>query len=255
MTITSLLTLALALIQVLGVASAVDAVMHARTPQGSTAWAVALVTLPVVTLPVYWVFGRSSFDDYVQAVRQFDERLNEALEDAEEAMAPWRPDVSALDETTQSDLRGFASLSRIPFTRGNSLRLLVDGAATFSAILAAIDEAEQYVLAQFYIVHDDDLGRDFQQRLIAAAQRGVSVRFTFDGVGSHKLPRRFVRELREAGVEVHEFSGERGWIGRFRINFRNHRKIVVVDGRQAFVGGHNVGDEYLGLDETLTPWR
>src|SRR5690606_11508481 len=139
-----------------------------------------------------------------------------------------------------------ARLARLPFMRGNGLRLLVDGAATFEAIFAAIDAAEEYILAQFYIIHDDAIGQAFQRRLLDAAARGVRVYLLYDEVGSHDLPRRYVRTLREAGCQVSGFSGDRGWLGRFRLNFRNHRKIVVVDGRVGFVGGLNVGDEYLG---------
>lgn len=248
------LGIAVPLLHLLGIASALDAVLHARTPQGSTAWVVALVAFPYLALPAYWVFGRSRFHGYVQAVRQFDAELDARLDDERGALAELAPPPVA-DARTASELRGFTSLARLPFTRGNRLRLLVDGDATFSAILAAIDRAEHYVLAQFYIIHDDGLGRDFQRRLLAAAARGVRVRLVYDGVGSQSLPRAYVRSLQDAGVEVHEFSGERGWLGRFRINFRNHRKIVVVDGRQAFVGGLNVGDEYLGLDPVMSPWR
>ena len=247
---------ALTVAQVVGVLSAVDAVMHARTPQGSAAWVVALVLLPVVTLPLYWAFGRSRFEGYVEAVRQFDAEVTARLDDEHRALRQWEvAPESAGDERTASELRGFAGLSRLPFLRGNSLRLLVDGEATFDAILSAIDAAEDTVVAQFYIVHDDELGRAFQAGLLRAAARGVRVFFVYDGVGSHGLPRGYVRTLREAGVRVHEFSGERGWLGRFRINFRNHRKIVVVDGRRGFVGGLNVGDEYLGRDPVLSPWR
>ena len=248
--------LAIPLLHLLGLASAFDAVLHARTPQGSAAWAVALVLVPYLALPAYWAFGRSRFEGYVRDVRLFDAEVDARLDAAQGALARWEaPPEGARDERTASELRGFASLARIPFTRGNRLRLLVDGDATFGAILEAIDRAEDYVLAQFYIVRDDELGQDFQQHLIQAAARGVRVRFVYDGVGSYQLPRRYVRTLREAGVEVHEFSGGRSWLGHFRINFRNPRKIVVVDGRRAFVGGLNVGDEYLGLDPVLSPWR
>lgn len=250
-----ILGIAVPLLQVVGVLSALDAVLHARTPQGSTAWVVALVLMPLVALPAYWAFGRSRFEGYVHDVRRFDAEVDARLKNGQDAIAAWALPEAAHDERTAGELRGFESLARLPFMRGNRLRLLVDGQATFEAIFAAIDRAEDYVLAQFYIVRDDALGRDFQRRLLAAAARGVRVRFIYDGVGSHKLPRRYVRTLREAGVEVHEFSGERSWLGRFRINFRNHRKIVVVDGRRAFVGGLNVGDEYLGLDPVLSPWR
>ena len=250
-----ILSLAVPVLHALGVLSALDALAHARTPQGSAAWIVALVAMPYLTLPVYWVFGRSRFEGYVRDVRQFDAEVDARLDAAHDEIAAWEPPPETADERTASELRGFSALARLPFTRGNRLRLLVDGEATFSAILDAIDRAEDYVLAQFYIVHDDGLGRDFQRRLLAAAARGVRVRLVYDGVGSHALPRGYVRALREGGVEVQEFAGERGWLGRFRINFRNHRKIVVVDGREAFVGGLNVGDEYLGLDPVLRPWR
>ncbi len=91
--------------------------------------------------------------------------------------------------------------------------------------------------------------------LIAAAERGVTVRFLYDGVGCIKLPRKYCRELTEAGIEVHAFTGPRNVFKRLRLNFRNHRKITVVDGRVGFVGGLNVGDEYLGNTEAFPHWR
>ncbi|HSM36114.1 MAG TPA: cardiolipin synthase [Longimicrobiales bacterium] len=250
------LGIAFALLQLLGAASAVDAVMHARTPQGATAWAVALVLLPVLTLPLYWVFGRSRFAGYVEALRDLNARVEARLVEAHDRLAEWVvPPESAEDERTESELRGFARLARAPFMRGNGLRLLINGKATFDAIFAAIDRAEDYFLAQFYTIHDDDLGRAFQRRLVGAAARGARVHLLYDEVGSYALPDRYVRELEEAGVHVSAFSGDRGWLGRFRLNFRNHRKIVVADGHWAATGGHNVGDEYVGRHERLSPWR
>ena len=248
--------IAVPILELLGILSALDAVMHARTPQGSAAWAIALVLMPIVALPVYWVFGRSRFSNYVKVLRAFDAEVDARLERAREELTGWIvPPEEAGDVRTESELRGFARLSQIPFMRGNSLRLLVDGEATFEAILSAIDAAEDYVLAQFYIIHDDDLGCAFQRALLDAAARGVRVSLLYDEVGSQGLPGRYSRMLREAGVHVSGFSGERGWLGRFRLNFRNHRKIVVADGRVGFTGGLNVGDEYLGHDKRLSPWR
>ncbi len=238
---------ALPLIYVLGVLSAIDAIMTTRTPQGATAWALALVLLPFLSLPLYWVFGRIKFDEYVEALRALDKDLHSRLEQARGGALV---DVTVrlddeTDKRTQGELRAFQVLATIPMTDSNAVRLLVNGKATFDAIFSAIDAAKEYVLAQFYIIKDDGVGRQFRDHLIAAAGRGVNVFLLYDDVGSHSLPRRYIRELVNAGVVVSEFSGSRSWLGRFRLNFRNHRKIVVTDGAHGFVGGLNVGDEYL----------
>lgn len=250
-------TVVIPLVYVIGFISALDAVMRARTPQGSTAWAVALSLMPFIALPLYFVLGRSKFDGYIEAVRSFDQDVEDRLRPVvREELAPWivRPDAEDSPEDA-AELRGFAAIARIPFTRGNGATLLINGEATFAALFEALAEAQSYILAQFYIIHDDKLGTRFQEALMAAAKRGVRVYLLYDEVGSSKLPRRYVRTLRDAGVHVGGFGGERGWLGRFRINFRNHRKIVVVDGAIGFVGGLNVGDEYCGHHPTLTPWR
>ncbi len=247
-----LVTYGVPLLQVLGILSALDAVMRARTPQGSTAWAVALIAMPLVALPLYWIFGRARFEGYVEALRSFDAAVSERLESvrsgplAEHLVEP---------DGERGELHAFDKMATLPLTCHNDARLLVDGHATFDAIFAAFATAEDYILAQFYIIHDDEIGKRFKMSLIDAAQRGVRVYLLYDEVGSYKLPRAYKHELEEAGVEVSSFSGDRSWLGRFRLNFRNHRKIVVVDGRWAALGGLNVGDEYLGRDEKLSPWR
>ncbi|MDX1548155.1 MAG: cardiolipin synthase [Rhodothermales bacterium] len=241
----------------LGAVSAVDAVLRTRTPQGATAWMLALLALPFVALPLYWIFGRAKFDEYIHALRAFDAEVETRLGQARAGrLDEWvvRPEAEP-DLRTRGELQGFRDLSTLPFTRGNSVRLLVDGRATFDAIFEAIEAAQAYVLVQFYIIRDDALGRALQQRLIDAAGRGVQVFLLYDEVGSHSLPGSYLRALREAGVAVSGFSGRRSWLGRFRLNFRNHRKIVVVDGERAYMGGLNVGDEYLGRDPALSPWR
>ena len=105
------------------------------------------------------------------------------------------------------------------------------------------------------MIHDDDIGRRVQETLIERANAGVTVYVLYDEVGSHGLPARYVSKLRDAGVEVSSFRPNQGFGNRFQLNFRNHRKIVVVDGKTAWVGGHNVGDEYLGRDPKFSPWR
>jgi cardiolipin synthase len=111
------------------------------------------------------------------------------------------------------------------------------------------------VIFQFYIIRADGLGTRVKDKLIAKAREGVRVYFLYDEVGSHSLPKSHRKELRDAGVRVSAFNTTQGLRNRFQINFRNHRKIVVVDGHTTWIGGHNVGDEYLGLDPEFGPWR
>ena len=237
--------------EVLGVISAVHAVMSTRTSQGAIAWAVSLVTLPYVAVPAYWVFGRSKFQGYVLARRSADDRTDPIEDRIIESLDAYRvPEADRLEATSAAE-----GLADMPVLRNNSVELLIDGDATFESILTGIEQAEEYVLVQFYIVRDDDLGRALKDRLIAKAREGLRVFFLYDEIGSHALSARYIADLREAGVDIREFNTRKGRRNRFQLNFRNHRKIVVTDGRVAWIGGHNVGDEYLGKDPKFGHWR
>lgn len=226
------------LLQVLGVFAAAHALMHTRTPQGTIGWVLGLLLLPALTLVPYLFLGASRFRGYLKRHRGVLPRQRQAAppDDGEKRYA------------------ALATMLGRPFRGGHRVRLLVDGDATFEAIFAAIAEARHTLLVQFFIFHDDGLGRRMQQALLERAAAGVRVCVLYDGVGSHDLPRRYVETLRAGGVAIHPFATNR-LRNRFQLNFRNHRKIVVVDGARAFIGGLNVGDEYLGLKPPLAPWR
>jgi len=237
--------------EILGILSAVHAIMSSRTPQGSIAWAVSLVTLPYVSVPAYWVFGRDKFRGYVLARQSELELLDDIIRQANDQIT----NIAAVDERHNGAVIGAEKMARIPLTGGNKVDLLVDGAATFASIFDGIDAAKEYVLVQFYIVRDDDLGRRLKSRLIAAAQNDVRVLFLYDEIGSLGLPKSFSEELHSAGVEIFPFHSRKGSGNRFQLNFRNHRKTVIVDGRISWIGGHNVGDEYLGNNPAFGHWR
>lgn len=248
-----LISAVVALIHTLGVLSAIHAVASVRTPQGAIAWAISLLTFPYLALPLYWILGRNRFHGYVEALQRG------ALEQADHGgiamiLERLRDHQVDLPPERAGDLQVLAQLSRVPYTQGNALELLVDGEATFGAIFAALEAAERYILIQFFIIKDDDLGRELHARLLRKAAAGVSVRLLYDEIGSHALPKSYAETLRAAGIAVSAFHTTRGRRNRFQLNFRNHRKIVVVDGRVAFVGGLNVGDEYLGRGP-LGHWR
>ena len=247
----TLVGVVVAVFELVGIAAAVHAVMRARTSQGAVAWAVGLVSFPFVALPLYLIFGRNKFHGYLKARRAGNTEVQQIV--AEVGQDALQREL--LSDRAHPEHEVLESLALMRFTLKNRVELLVDGEATFGAIFDAIDAAQDYVLVQFFIVHDDDLGRDLKARLLRKAASGVRVYFLYDEIGSHRLPRSYVNELREAGVDIRSFHTTRGRRNRFQLNFRNHRKIVVVDGRTAFVGGLNVGDEYMGRDPKFGPWR
>jgi cardiolipin synthase len=241
------------LAHLIGFVSSIDAVWNTRTSQGAIAWAVVLNTFPYVGVPAYWVLGRSRFKGYVTARQDEDNEIKHVARNAGVLAAPYFvPESEArYVEATRAAVR----LAKIPFLRGNETELLIDGEATFGSILDGIDRAQDYILFQFFIVKHDELGTQVKDHLVAKAREGVRVHILYDEVGSHDLSKEYKEELRAAGAELSDFHSRKGSGNRFQINFRNHRKIVVVDGEEAWIGGHNVGDEYMGRDPKFGNWR
>ena len=241
----------LALVHGLGVLHAIHAVLKVRSPQGAFGWALALAGFPYVAIPLYWIFGRAKFIGYRRARVGADTPLDRAAQEALAALRLLRAEVpvdAPLGMTCDS-------LAFFPATRGNTVTLLRDGAETFPALFDAIERAEHYLLVQFFIVREDRLGHELLRRLAVKARAGVRVFFLFDEVGCHSLPRDFFTELRTAGARVEPFRTTRGRGNRFQLNFRNHRKLLVADGRLALTGGLNVGLEYNGESVRFGPWR
>ncbi|WP_420223340.1 cardiolipin synthase [Pigmentiphaga litoralis] len=247
--------LEVAAIHIAGIFAAGHAIMNTRTSQGAIAWAVALVAVPYVTLIPYLFLGRTHFAGYVdEATFEIARRSARGLNANEPVLLSFREQHHPAMDPSLNRYRAVEKLIGQTFVAGNDVHLLKDGDATFSAILDAIATARDYILIQFFVVRSDRLGMALQAALLARAAEGVKVYFLYDGIGSHSLDRGYIEALRLGGVEIHAFSIRR-FRNRFQLNFRNHRKIVVVDGRQAFVGGHNVGVEYLGEKPPLAPWR
>lgn len=238
-------------VELMGLLTAVHAVMNIRTSQGAIAWSISLVTFPWVALPLYAVFGRSKFKGYVSLRNLQNGKMSHIIAQCRK---------EAIDNaliTTNAPLSDIAlmRLAQLPITRFNDCRLLVNGEATFRAIFDAIEKAESYILVQFYIINNDDIGRELKARLIAKAKEKVRIYFLYDEIGCYQLPWSYLRELQKHGISTSAFNTTRGRANKFQLNFRNHRKIVVVDGNVAFIGGHNVGDEYLSRHPRFGAWR
>ena len=151
-----------------------------------------------------------------------------------------------------------------PLVAGNKVTLLQDGPATFAAMLAAIRDAKSHVNMETYILEDDEAGRQFSEAFIEKQRQGVPVSIIYDGVGTLGTPKEFFKPLTDAGVQVLQFNpvnpltARAGW----NVNRRDHRKLLVVDGRTAFVGGINISGAYSGgwsksvpRSDSKLPWR
>ena len=236
-----------------GVTVSFVVLLERRRPTATIALLLSLLFLPVIGLMAYLVFSQRR----VRRKRK-DRRRREIYPlVGTESMA----NLEALPEGLPVEQRGLVRLAlratAAPLRRAAEVRLLSTPAQARAALLEAIQAATRSVHAEFYIWSDDASGRAVTAALTERARAGVQVRVLLDQLGSWGLEHRHFQALRDAGGEVAMFGPVRVPIrlGRSRVNFRNHRKILTVDGDVGFVGGLNVGDPYLGTDAGGPGWR
>ncbi|MBT9588384.1 cardiolipin synthase [bacterium] len=242
------LAIVAALFHLGGTASALHAIWNCRTSASAIAWSLALVLFPYLTLPAYWVLGTYRFAGYQRAFRAgaFDKA----------AVANYIQEVGKFAIPNAGPVEvGFQRLADFPITGSNRVELLIDGEQTFAVLFEEIEKAEKYILLEYFLIADDDIGRQLKNSLIKKAGQGVACYFVYDELGSLGLPWAYIRDLREAGVKIFPFYPARVGAGRLQFNFRNHRKITVVDGRVALIGGINIHDDSLGRNPFYGDWR
>ncbi|MEM9592665.1 MAG: cardiolipin synthase [Acidobacteriota bacterium] len=230
-----------------------------RRPAATLAWLLAVLFLPFVGVIFYVLIGRTRARRLKQRSLRSTERVARVVARFGARQRLHESFGEAPEPRTLAVLKLAESLSTTPASTGNSVDLLNGGAAAYRSMLSAIAEAKHSVHVLFYIIRADRVGESLRDRLAAKVKEGVEVRLLFDGVGSIDLPDDFWRPLTDVGGEVAVFNPvlrvAARWRRRDRVDFRNHRKIVVVDGRIGFTGGINVGREYLGLDPDMGHWR
>ncbi len=202
-----------------------------------------LILLPAFTIPLYLVLGAARIRRHTTS-RHSRDTIQHFLKNNNAWQAPGSNLSRMLTGTT-----GYSPCS------GNSFRLLQDGNNTYKELLTAIQQARHFILLEFFIIRNDVVGSILRKALEERARAGVNVYVLYDEVGSHKLPAGYLRSLRRAGVQISSFNGRRFWLSSFlRINYRNHRKLVVIDGRLAYLGSLNIGLEYT-YAPTRPYWR
>lgn len=177
------LAIIITLFYLAGIAAAGHAIMTARTATGAVAWSVSLVSFPFVSVPAYLFLGRNKFEGYVEAFEENADDLGTLIDQFRTDLLPWNVEASE----GASIYKAVSKLAEMDLTRGNSVELLINGDATFDSILAGVSKAKEYVLFQFYMIHDDTLGRRVQRALIERAQAGVRVYVLYDEIGSGGL--------------------------------------------------------------------
>jgi cardiolipin synthase A/B len=227
-----------------------------RRPAHATAWLFILFLFPVVGFILYYFLAQEWRRRRTTRRRgSLDQKRHKELL-AKSSIISSATDLPAPDFQLQERLfRSLIKGGALPISGRNHTEIYNNGEETYSSMLKAIREAKHHVHMATYILRDDATGRIFQKALIEKAKAGVQVRLLYDGIGSIKLNENYLRILQDGGVCHACFFPLRPAFMKKRMNYRNHRKILVVDGLKGFIGGINVGDEYIGKNQRLGYWR
>lgn len=223
-----------------------------RQPAASVAWLLAIMFIPIGGAVLFLLFGANRVERRKASKLRSTERL---AEQRPPSAVPLRVPRDSDRRETQRLMRLAQRLTDAWPTEGNDIELLTDTNRTLGLIEQALLSACESIHLEYYIWQADRAGTRIRDLLIRKAREGVRVRFLFDGFGSFWLTQRFLKPMRDAGIQIATFLPGQTFRERWSLNLRNHRKIVVVDDRVAFTGGMNIGDEYLGRNRAIGFWR
>lgn len=225
-------------------------------PTRTIGWVLVILLIPVGGILLYLMFGvnRRRYKFYrrrkTREMVEYQERVSRFYREFEQETTTYPPEVKKHRHLSKLIIQ---NSNFLPQT-GNKVKLLKDGPATYAAMFEALERARQFIHFQFYIFEEGELGNRFADIFERKAREGVEIRMIYDGVGSRKLSRKYLRRLEAAGVKAYPFMPLRfGWLTT-TLNYRNHRKIIVIDGEEGFTGGINVADKYIRGDR-LGMWH
>ncbi|PLT30372.1 cardiolipin synthase [Peribacillus deserti] len=224
-----------------------------RQPVHTLTWLVVFGAFPLLGFFFYLLFGRNFKKEKMYRKKFFLDKQAFLKIEGERDVSEER--ISSMGEHRQKMFRLAQKIGNSPISFASSTKVLTNGDETFSSILEELAKANHHIHMEYYIVRDDEIGREIKNLLIAKARAGVKIRFMYDAVGSWTLPRQYIKDMRNEGIEIVAFGPVKVPFLNNKFNFRNHRKIIVIDGSVGFVGGLNIGDEYLGRDKNFGFWR
>ncbi len=214
-------------------------VLDNRNPVKTMAWVVVLLLLPVIGLVIYFFFGRNT-----RRIKLINSRTISVLQRKEMRAFVAQPSLD-LPEGQSALIRLMMNINMsLPFD-GNEIDIYTDGYSMLKGLLSEISRARQHIHLEYYIFEDDSVGRLLRDALIDKVHEGVEVRVIYDDVGSWHVSRSFYDGMRSAGIEVRSFMRVRFPLFTGRVNYRNHRKVAVIDGKVGIIGGMNIAERYL----------
>ena len=227
-----------------------------RDPKSVWAWLLLLVFIPYLGFILYLFLGADMHKRKMFRIKEVEDQLSEVIRRQEHTLKSTRPDGQDPDIGDYTDLIMYnLETSGAVLTDENDITVYTDGNDKFEALLEDIRSAEEFIHIQYYIIRDDIVFARLREALLEKARQGVEVRILYDAMGCSTVRHSFWRDLNRQGIQTAEFFPARLRRLHLRINYRNHRKIVVIDNRVGYVGGFNVGREYIGLDEKFGHWR
>lgn len=210
-----------------------------RNPVRSLAWITVLLMVPVVGIVLYMFFGRS-----LRSTLFVSQRLRRM---SQQELKAYQVDIERLgfSQNTQQTIRLAHTMCRAYYFSNNKVDIYTNGTDKFNALRADLRAATQYINMQYYIFENDRIGNEIRNILIEKTRQGVKVRIIYDGVGSFNVDKRFFKTMLDAGIEAYPFMRINFPQFAQRVNWRNHRKIMVIDGKCGYIGGMNVADRYV----------
>lgn len=228
-----------------------------RDVGSSWAWLLVLFFIPILGFILYLLLGQNLSR---KRLFQWDDIKKTGFEEVlETQITTLRANKFKFFNQVTSNSRDLIYMHLIKnqaiLTEDNSVQIITDGKEKFDQLFKDIKNAKEYIHIQYYIIKNDNLGKKLIEELTKKAKEGIKVRVLYDELGSRGLPKRLFKDFRAAGGLVEVFFPSKFRFINLRMNYRNHRKLVVIDGKIGYVGGFNVGDEYLGLNAKFGYWR
>lgn len=231
--------------------------LERRDPATTWAWLLVLFFIPILGFIIYLLLGRKLRKKHLFrwkdrnkiGIEKLISYQMEAIEDGSFHFK--KPEAELYESMIFMHLKN----NHAVFTQDNAMTIYADGIEKFEALIADLEQAKDHIHFQYYIFRLDNLGKRIYEVLVRKAKQGVKVRVLYDDIGSRGVRKKDFEELIAHGGEVGVFFPSIFPLINPRLNYRNHRKIVIVDGRVGYIGGFNVGDEYLGLDKKFGYWR